>query len=69
MSKLTIKKDILINAPSPKVWKVLVDPAFTLQWGSAFSEGENVETDCKKGSEVLWKDNAHDHRSRSFAGK
>ena len=51
----SIKRSIEINASALKVWQVLVNTDYIKQWASAFSEGTYVETDWKKGSEVLWK--------------
>ena len=38
------------------VWEVLLDPTYTQQWVSAFSEGEWIEAEWKKGGLVIWKD-------------
>lgn len=51
----TIKRSIEINAPAAKVWDVLVNPDYTKQWASEFSDGTYVETDWQKGSDVVWK--------------
>ena len=51
----SIKKSIEINAAAARVWDVLVNPIQIKQWASAFSEGTYVETDWRKGSEVVWR--------------
>jgi uncharacterized protein YndB with AHSA1/START domain len=51
-----IQKSIKVQASVATVWDVLLNPAYTRQWGNAFGEGVYVETDWTKGSEVLWKD-------------
>lgn len=52
----TIKREVEIDAPAEKVWRILVDQEMAKQWASAFSEGTQVDTDWKEGSIVLWKD-------------
>src|SRR5690606_1922809 len=56
LEKRMIRKSVQINAPAAQVWKVLIDPVYTRQWGNAFHEGTYVQTDWVIGSEVLWRD-------------
>lgn len=53
----TITKSVAINASPAKIWDVIINPATSRQWASAFSEGAYVETDWLEGSDVTWKDN------------
>ena len=56
LEKRMIRKSVQVNAPVAQVWKVLIDPIYTKQWGNAFHEGTYVQTDWTIGSEVLWRD-------------
>lgn len=51
MAPLTIKKNITINAPASKVWKVLTKPEFTKK----YMFGCEVDSDWEEGSSVEWK--------------
>jgi uncharacterized protein YndB with AHSA1/START domain len=59
LEKGIINFSVQVNAPSVRVWQVLLDPEYINQWANAFSEGTYVETDWAIGSEVLWKDKEH----------
>lgn len=52
MEKLHFKT--LINAPSEKVWSVLLDDTTYREWTSVFMEGSHAVTDWQKGSKVLF---------------
>ena len=52
----TIDLAVDIKASDTKIWDVLLQPEFVAKWAEAFMPGIHVESDWKKGSEVLWKD-------------
>jgi uncharacterized protein YndB with AHSA1/START domain len=56
LEKTKVRKAIEISSSTTKVWDVLVQPSFTREWASQFSEGAYVETDWQKDSDVVWKD-------------
>ena len=56
MTLQTIKKSIGINAPKEKVWTVLVQEPYNLDWYDEFSPGTRAESDWKPDSRVLFKD-------------
>jgi uncharacterized protein YndB with AHSA1/START domain len=49
-NKLTVQKDITINAPANKVWKALTDPAMIKQ----YLFGTEAKSDWKKGSPISY---------------
>ena len=56
MTLQTIKKSIGINAPKEKVWTVLIQEPYNLDWYDEFSPGTRAESDWKPDSRVLFKD-------------
>ncbi|RYD87784.1 MAG: SRPBCC domain-containing protein [Sphingobacteriales bacterium] len=51
-----IENTIEINAPKEKVWQVLTDEKYYLQWYAAFGEGSTAITDWQEGSKVIFTD-------------
>lgn len=49
-----IKNTIAINAPREKVWQVLTDETYYLQWYALFCEGTTAITDWKEGSKIVF---------------
>lgn len=49
-----IKNTIKINATKEKVWQVLTDEKYYLQWYALFCEGTTAITDWKEGSKVIF---------------
>ena len=58
MKKLTIKKDVAVNAPKERVWEVLLEPQFTNIWYDSFSPGSHADTDWQLGSKAIFTDNS-----------
>jgi len=56
METKRIIESMQIDAPREKVWEVLTNENFLLQWYSAFGEGMKADTDWEVGSEVLFTD-------------
>ena len=56
MDRITIKKEIDINAPKDKVWKVLLEDATFRVWGAEFSPGTFAISDWQVGSKVTFQD-------------
>ena len=58
--KTFVDKTIEIHASASKVWDVLTKSEYADQWTSEFTGGEpfTIESDCKLGSPMLWKDKA-----------
>lgn len=52
MSELFIDKNITIQSPVSKVWKVLVKKQYTKQWVSEFSAGDIVTEDWHLNSKI-----------------
>lgn len=50
-NELTVKSSITINAPAPKVWNLLTNPAETKK----YMFGCEAISDWKPGSSLLWK--------------
>lgn len=48
---MTIEKEIIINAPKEMVWKVLINPEYTVQ----YMYGCKPETDWQQRSDLLWR--------------
>ncbi len=59
MTKLSVEKSIVINAPASRVWTVLTTPKFTQQWSGFFGATGPIDTDWKLGNAIRWK-NAND---------
>jgi len=51
---IAIKNTIEINATREKVWQVLTDEQYYLQWYALFCEGTTAITDWKEGSKVVF---------------
>jgi len=51
-----IENTVVINAPKEKVWQVLTDEKYYLQWYEAFGTGSTAITDWKEGSKVIFTD-------------
>ncbi|MFP9097854.1 SRPBCC family protein [Flavobacterium sp. RHBU_24] len=49
-----IKNTIEINAPKEKVWQVLTNEKYYLQWYALFCEGTTAITDWKEGSKIIF---------------
>ena len=56
MTLQTIKKSIGIDAPKEKVWAVLIQEPYNLDWYEEFSPGTRAESDWKPDSKVIFKD-------------
>lgn len=55
---LFVDKTLAIEAPILKVWEVLTDPAFTVQWSKEFAGNGpaiHVESGWKLGDKVVWR--------------
>jgi uncharacterized protein YndB with AHSA1/START domain len=52
-----INKKITIQAPTPKVWKVLVRKQYIEQWIYEFSEGNVITEDWQLNSKIAMADN------------
>lgn len=50
-----IERSIQIDSSPERVWEVLTTIPLTRKWTCGFGEGVYIETDFKRGSEVLWK--------------
>ena len=53
-SMKAIKNTIEINAPKEKVWQVLTNETYYLQWYALFCEGTTAITDWKEGSKIIF---------------
>jgi Activator of Hsp90 ATPase homolog 1-like protein len=45
-----------INAPATKVWQVLTDEKYYLQWYEAFGSGSKAISDWQQGSKIIFAD-------------
>lgn len=52
-----ILKTIELNVSPEQLWPILVSVDAVTNWAQSFSGGTTVETDFKKGSSIVWKDN------------
>jgi hypothetical protein len=54
-----IQKSIDIRASKEKVWQILTDQKYLLQWYAAFSAGSRAETDWQTGSKAIFQDDSN----------
>lgn len=52
----TIKKTIVIHASNQKVWSVLTDPQYNVQWYAMFMEGSAPQGKWDIGHKILFTD-------------
>jgi uncharacterized protein YndB with AHSA1/START domain len=65
MSELKIKKTVIINAEIGKVWEALTKPA----WTKKYMFGNEVISDWKVGSPIIWRKIAEGERRISNIGE
>lgn len=56
MSRRTIEKAVVVDAPRERVWDVLLDDATYRRWTAVFMEGSYAQTDWQEGSTVRFLD-------------
>ena len=56
MQLKTINKTINVYAPKEKVWEVLINDEYNVQWYAVFSEGTHADTDWEVGSKAIFTD-------------